>query len=179
MTKLTRDEMNAIILEHEIAELEYDLDRTMATLVPNPHYEIASLGFAVDGWDAIRRTYERLLRWGGEGRNIQAVARVIGEAENTLMREAHVSWDKEDGTRITGLYMVVMEFDPDLKKIRGERMYTDTTFGAFLAEILGEDFATLPGVSEISGSMPIINRHDAFDAAAEQGLTINNPKVNA
>lgn len=177
MTDLTREEMDAILLEHEIAELEYDIDRTMATLVPNPHYEIATLGLAVDGWDAIYRTYQRLIRQGGEERNIQAVARVIGEARNTLMREAHVSFDDDAGNRVTGLYMVVMEFDPVHKKILGERMYTDTVFGAFLARTLGEDFATLPGVSRISANMPVIDRHDAFDAAAAQGLTINNPRV--
>ncbi|MBS0473542.1 MAG: hypothetical protein JSR28_00130, partial [Proteobacteria bacterium] len=150
MTDLTRAEMEAILLEHEIAELEYSVDRTMATLVANPHYEIATLGVAVDGWDAIERTYDRLIKEGGKDRNIQAVARVIAEAKNTLIREAHVSFDDDEGKRVTGLYLVVMEFDPEQKKIIGERMYTDTVFGALLKGILGDDFINLPGVSSIS-----------------------------
>lgn len=179
MKELTREEMDAILLAHEIAELEYNVDATMATLVPNPHYEIATLGVAVDGWDAIRRTYQRLIHQAGKERNAQAVARVIGTAKNTLMREAHVSFDDDAGKRVTGLYMVVMEFDPELKKIRGERMYTDTVFGAFLAAVLGEDFPSLPGVSRISEHVPIINKHDAFEAAAARGISIDHPLSKA
>jgi hypothetical protein len=179
MADLTRKEMEDILLAHEIAELEYDVPATMATLVPNPHYEIATFGLQVDGWDSINATYDRLIMGGARDRNVQAVARVIAEARNTLIREAHVSFDMPDGERVTGLYLVVMEFDPEQKKIVGERMYTDPVFGAFLAETLGEDFSTLPGVTPLKGSMPIISEHDAFEAAAARGIHINNPHNTA
>jgi hypothetical protein len=178
MTDLTRAEMEEILLEHEIAELEYDVDRTMATLVSNPHYEAPALGVQVDGWDTVNRMYDRLISDAAKGRNVHAVARVIAEAKNTLIREAYVSFDTADGDRTTGLYLVVMEFDPVLKKIVGERMYMDTIFAGFMGEILGPDFTTMPGVSKLEGSMPIINEHDAFEAAAARGITINNPTVN-
>lgn len=177
MADLTRAEMEEILLEHEIAELEYDIDRTMATLVPNPHYEITSLGLQVDGWDAIRTVYTRLLDEAHKSLNIQAVARVIAEAKNTLIREAHVSFDTPEGKRVTGLYNVVMEFDPDLKKIRGERMYTDPVFAGMLSAVLGPNFASQPGVSSLADGMPIITEHDAFEAAAARGISINNPYV--
>ena len=175
---LTKDEMLEILLAHEIAELEYDIDATMVTLVPNPHYEAPTLGVQVDGWDTIEKMYGRLISDAAKGRNVHAVARVIAEAKNTLVREAYVSFDTADGGRDTGLYLVVMEFDPVLKKIVGERMYMDTIFGAFMAEMLGPDFPTMPGVSKLAGTMPIINEHDAFEAAAARGIVINNPRVN-
>ena len=69
MKYLTRQEMEELLLEHEVAELEYDLDRTMATLVPTPHFELCFMGLAVDGWDAVREMYSRMLIRGGEERN--------------------------------------------------------------------------------------------------------------
>jgi len=173
--QLTRQEMEDIMFEHEKAELEFDVAATMATLVPDPHYELPFLGLAVDGWDAIEETYRRIILPGARDRNVQAVARGYMEGKNTLTREAHVTVDDDDGNRVTGTYMVVMEFDPATKKIKGERMYADTVFGGMMAKLLGDDFATLPGVTRIADTAPIIERHDAFDDAAARGVTINHP----
>ena len=54
MVDLTKDEMDDLLLAHEKAELEYDVEATMATLVANPHFEFPTLGFAIDGWDGVR-----------------------------------------------------------------------------------------------------------------------------
>jgi hypothetical protein len=43
MTELSEKEMEAILLDHEVAELEMDLEATLATLTPEPHYELATL----------------------------------------------------------------------------------------------------------------------------------------
>ena len=177
MKKLTPEEMADLLLEHEIAELEYDIDRTMATLVPNPHFELCFMGLAVDGWDAVREMYSRMLVRGGEARNLQADARIVMMDNNHIVREALISFDDEDGTRRTGLYNVVVEFDPETKKIKGERMYGDLTYGRFMSKIVGDDLAQIPGVSQISASLAVINVHDAFAAAAARGLEINNPRV--
>jgi hypothetical protein len=179
MQDLTKQEMEELLLEHEIAELEYDLDRTMATLVPNPHFELCFMGLAVDGYDAVREMYSRMLVRGGEERNLQADARIVMIADNHIIREALISFDDADGQRRTGLYNVVVEFDPETKKIKGERMYGDLTYGQFMSGIVGEDLAQIPGVSQISSSLAVINVHDAFAAAAARGLEINNPRVKA
>lgn len=180
MTELTREDMEDLLLEHEKAELEFDLDATMATLCPNPHFELCFMGLAVDGYDAVRAMYQRMLFAGGEKRNIQAVARVVAAAPNALVREAHVSFDDDDGTRVTGVYIVTIEFDPVSKKIKGERMFGDTIYGGMMSRTMGADYAAgLPGVTKISDSAPMITRHDAFDAAAARGITINNPRVKA
>ncbi|MFD5177066.1 hypothetical protein ACFWM1_14730 [Nocardia sp. NPDC058379] len=174
MSELTKKQMEEILLAHEIAELEMDVEATLATLAPNPHYEIASLGWAIDGTDAVRETYHRILRQ--QGRGVAAEKRVHAVAENTLLREAFMTFNTLDGERVTGLYLVVMAFDPGLKLISGERMYTDPNFGQTMAELLGPDFGSLPGVSRISDTAPVIDKHDAYKYAAARGLTITPPE---
>jgi hypothetical protein len=166
--------MEGIMLAHEKAELEYDLDATMDTLVPNPHFELPPFGIAIDGWEGVRTMYSFMIQKGGRDRNLQAVARVIGEAPNTLMREAWISYDTIDGRRVTGGYMVVMSFEPETKKILGERMYADKIYADLLAELIGDTYLSWPGVSQMGDGAPIINRHDAFDLAASRGVVINN-----
>lgn len=174
MNELTKQEMEEILLEHEIAELEQDLDRTMATLTPEPHYELASLGWAIDGTEPVRETYKRIMPY-VTVRDVAAEKRVHAVAANTLVREAYVSFTTSQGERVTGLYMVVMSFDPDLRLISGERMYMDPVFAGMMAEQLGGDFSALPGVSPIGDSAPIIAKHDAFAVAESRGKAINQP----
>lgn len=173
MTELSRKQMEAILLTHEIAELESDVEATLATLAENPHYEIAMLGLAVDGIDAVRELYKRILPKGNQ--DVAAKARVHAMAKNTLVREAVMSFNNTQGERVTGLYIVVMEFDPETGLISGERMYADPNFGGMMAEQIGEDFVNFPGVSVIGEDWDPIERHDAYDFAEKRGLTINAP----
>ncbi|MBY8861353.1 hypothetical protein K7711_33095 [Nocardia sp. CA2R105] len=173
MSELTKKEMEEILLTHEIAELEMDVEATMATLAPNPHYELASLGWAIDGEAAVRETYLRILP--NRKRDVAAEKRVHAVAANTLLREAFMSFNTLEGERTTGLYLVVMAFDPELKLISGERMYMDPNFGKMMAENLGPDFGDLPGVSRIGDSAPLIDKHDAYKYASARGLTITPP----
>ena len=175
MPELTKKEMEEILLTHEVAELEEDLEATMATLVPHPRYELAGLGWRIEGTEAVRETYKRILGY-VSARNVAAEKRVHAVDKNHLVREAHVSFDASDGKRVTGLYMVVMAFDADLKLIAGERMYMDPVFAGMMAEQLGDDFAEVPGVSVIGDKAPVIEQHDAFKVAASRGIAINSPK---
>ncbi|MCV7193097.1 hypothetical protein [Mycolicibacterium brumae] len=169
---LTKKEIEAILLEHEIAELEEDIDRTMATLSPNPHYELATLGLAFEGHEAVRLAYSKILP-GNRHRNVAAEMRIHAIAANTLVREAHVSFTKDDGERVTGQYLVVMSFDPETKLISGERMYMDPNFAEMFKQNLGPDFEKQPGIRKLSDFAPQIDRHDAYAVAERRGLTIN------
>ncbi|GEE01684.1 hypothetical protein nbrc107696_21300 [Gordonia spumicola] len=169
MADLTKKEMEEILLAHEIAELEQDVEATMATLVENPHYELVFFGLQVDGRDAIREVYKRILNDAG---GVAAEKRVHAVAPNTLIREAHMTFTDDDGERINGLYLVVMSFDPETKKISGERMYQDPNFAGLMAKNLGPDFENLPGVSRIGDSAPTIEVHDAFKYAEAAGTPI-------
>ncbi|AMT72620.1 MULTISPECIES: hypothetical protein [Mycobacteroides] len=172
MEEMSKKEMEAVLLAHEKGELEEDLDATMATLVDNPHYELPTLGFAFDGYDAVREAYSRIMP-GTRERNVAAQMRVHAISHNTLVREAHVSFTKSNGERVTGGYIVVMSFDPEQKLISGERMYMDGHFAEMMSENLGPDFADVPGVTKLADAAPMIDRHDAYEVAARHGITIN------
>ncbi|MFN6551782.1 hypothetical protein ACP6C7_13900 [Mycolicibacterium septicum] len=172
MTEMTKNEMEEVLLAHEKGELEEDLDATMATLVDNPHYELPTLGYAFDGYDAVREAYSRIMP-GTRTRNVAAKMRVHASDSNTLVREAHVSFNTRSGERVNGNYIVVMSFDPEQRLISGERMYMDTNFAAMMSENLGPDFADVPGVTKLSDVAPTIDRHDAYEVAERKGITIN------
>jgi hypothetical protein len=87
-------------------------------------------------------------------------------AKNALVNEAFVSFDNAKGERVTGQYLVVVEFDPELHKVIGERMYMDPVFGQMWVENLGEGFTELPGVSKVTDSAPVIDAANAHAMAA-------------
>jgi hypothetical protein len=176
-TELTKSEMEDLLLEHEIAELEMDVERTMRTLIDDPQYELPTLGFAIRGAEAVRETYRRIMRTVVD-RDIAAEMRVHAIAANTLIREACVSFNLADGRRVTGLYSVIMAFDPEQKKITGERMYMDTNFAAYMTEQLGDDFDQLDGVTTLGDVLPNIERHDAFAVAERKGKEFHDPRLS-
>ncbi|GAB1811964.1 nuclear transport factor 2-like protein [Mycobacterium sp. MUNTM1] len=150
-TKLTLEQMEELLAIHEMAEFNLDIDATMATLVENPIYELPALNWHIEGQDAVRETYRRLLH-GGDVRNMWAEKRTHAIADGSLCREAYVYVDTDEGVRVTGRYNVVMDFEGD--KIAGERMFMDATFAKAMAEILGPDFGDVPGVSPLDEKSP-------------------------
>ena len=168
---MTLKEMEAVLLAHEIAELEQDIDATMATVVPDPHYELSALGWIIDGPAAVREMYRRILPM--DHRDVAAKKRIHAVSENSLLREAVMSFNNLEGKRVSGLYLVVLAFDPVLKLISGERMYMDPLFGQMMSEQLGPDFGEVPGVSRTADRLPIVAKHDAYAWAESEGLTID------
>jgi hypothetical protein len=166
MQELTRSEMEPILFAHGMAELRFDPDETMETVVPDPHYEIIGLGLAVDGRETVHEMYRRLLA-GNRTRDFQVKVRVDTAGRNTLMQEAYVSFNNLEGERETALYLMVVEFDPVLKQIIGERVYGDAAWTRLWAENLGEDFADVPGVTRIHDNLPAIGPDDGFAVALE------------
>ncbi|NKY42577.1 hypothetical protein [Nocardia cerradoensis] len=148
--KLSLAQMEELLAIHEMAEFNVDLDATMATLVDNPVYELPALGWRIEGQEAVRETYRRLLH-GGDVYNLWADKRVHATSPTSLAREAYVYIDTPDG-RVTGQYFVAMDFAGD--KIAGERMYMDTTFAKAMTDILGPDFGDIPGVSRLADTVP-------------------------
>lgn len=150
-TTLTLQQMEELLAIHEVAEFNLDLDGVMATLVDNPVYEFPGLNYYVEGWEPVTETYRRFLR-GGDERNIWAEKRTHAISENSLSREAYVFFDTLDGSRVTGRYSVIMDFEGD--KIAGERMFMDATFAKACYEIFGDDFIDVPGVRLLNEASP-------------------------
>lgn len=151
-TTLTLAEMEQLLAVHEEAEFNLDIDATMATLVDHPIYEFPALNWHVEGREAVRETYRRLLH-GGDVRNFWAEKRRHAiTAAGCLIREAHVFFDTDEGIRATGSYNVVMDFEGD--KISAERMYMDASFAKVVAQVFGPDFGDIPGVSPLDQKFP-------------------------
>lgn len=155
MKELTLQEMEAILGTHETAELAEDIDATMETVAPDPHYEFPIPGWTVDGDEGVRVYYGKLLVDGAKW-NVASRKRAHGTGPNTLFREAWISYDDEKGTRRTGQYMAVIEFDPETRTIKSERHYGDAVFGAFLPAIDACD----PGVSRINANTKPVTREE-------------------
>lgn len=155
MKELTLREMEAILGAHEHAEVAQDIDATMETVAPKPHYEFPISGWNVDGERGVREYYGRLLA-DGALRNVASRKRVHGAGPNTLFREAWISFDAEDGTRLTGQYMAVIEFDPDTMSIKSERQYGDSIFGLFLPPIVDSD----SGVTHLNSNTKPVTREE-------------------
>jgi hypothetical protein len=150
MGNMTLDEMEALLARHEEAEFALDLDATMATLGDNPVYELPALGWHIEGQEAVREMYRRMLP-GGEDLNMWAEKRVHALDDSSLCREAYVYWDGPDG-RTTGRYMAVIAFEDD--RIAGERLYMCDRFAIAMAGVLGADFGDVPGVSRLEDRSP-------------------------
>ncbi|NMO03523.1 hypothetical protein HH308_20105 [Gordonia sp. TBRC 11910] len=168
MSEFTQQQMEDLLALHEKAEFEMDLEATMATLVDNPVYELPSIGWHIEGRDAVLETYRRMLP-GSEVRNVWADRRVHAISENELCREAYVYFDTPEG-RTTGQYFAVMAFEGD--KILGERMYMDTSFAKAMTDILGPDFGDIPGVSRLADTVP--TPVPRLDRAAEHAANANH-----
>jgi hypothetical protein len=172
MKELTQAEMEPILLAHGMAEMGFDVDETLVTVVPDPHYEIGGIGLAIDGREAVREMYRRLLA-DNRNRDIQVDTRVDTVGKNTLMQEARVSFNNSKGERVTGLYLSVVEFDPRRKQILGERIYGDAVWSQLWAESLGGDFADFPGVSRIADKLSTIDAHGAYEYSASRGAVVS------
>jgi hypothetical protein len=146
MNALSLEQMEELYNAHAAVEFVGDLEGTMATVVADPHYEWPTLGWRIDGQDAVREMYRRILPAAKE-RNMTGETRLQAFATDALVAELYVSFDSAAGERLTSQSMVVMMFDGGL--IGGERTYTDASFGRVIRGYLGDDFGEVPGVSRI------------------------------
>ena len=68
---LSRQQLIAIARAHAAAEAEGDLEATLATLDPEPVYELQPVGLRISGMDIVRRYYghffEHFMSRNGEG----------------------------------------------------------------------------------------------------------------
>lgn len=150
-TKLTLEQMEELLAIHEEAEFNLDIDGTMATLVEVPVFELPPLNLHIEGYDAVKELYTRMLH-GGTVRNFWADKRTHAVADNSLIREAWIYYDNDEGVRCTGSYNTVMEFEGN--KILGERMFMDAGYAKALSTVLGPDILDVPGISPLDQKHP-------------------------
>lgn len=151
--KMTVEEMDQILIVHEIAEFDNDIEAVMATLVEDPQYELPSMGWHIKGEHAVRELYKRWLG-GADKRNIWAEKRIQAYSANgdAMVRDAFVFYDDDNGNRVTSRYSTAFSFENGL--ISGERMFMEPPFAKVMNDILGPDFGDVEGVSRIEDVAP-------------------------
>lgn len=137
--------MAAVLQAHGEAEVAHDVEETMTTVCADPHYELPSLGWRVDGREAVTEMYRRSLH-PDAGEILGFEARLTAVSPDALVNEIIARHETKHGLVICQS-CVVIAFEGDM--ILGERIYMDTNFADLYREVLGEDFGDVPGVSPL------------------------------
>lgn len=110
--------MRTLIEEHISAEMECDLERTMATLGPAPEYEFC--GVPLSGTETIRRFYSAVFA--------DLIPRITGIepraqmlASNLLIDEAWMSLSFPDRSSVRWSFCALVQYEDG--RIKGERVY--------------------------------------------------------
>lgn len=137
--------LQAALFKHGLMELEQDLDGTMDTVAPEPHYELMCLGWRLEGRVAVREMYRRM--YAGP-QPLSADQRIVGASPNSMTIEVAVQFDCHEPGVISH-DLTVLTFEDGL--VKSERFYTDPNFTDAMRRAYGEDFGDVPGVSRLPG----------------------------
>jgi len=153
MTDLAPERMAELAMQHEQYEFEQDVDKIMATLVDQPVFEFFPQGFRVEGRDAVRKMYERLVvsilpqldtRKEVQTRDIKGFAC----GESALLAEIEDDFVFPDGSTKRIRMAATVHFDGEA--IHGETTYLDADLATVFDSVLWTpDFIALPGVSKV------------------------------
>lgn len=140
---LTRDEMLAVMAQHDEGEMNQDVEATMATVAPAPFYEFQPMGMYIETRDALTEMYRRVLPTQSD--SIKGAVR------------KHF-WFNDDGYAVEWEFdivdligvprksHVITVFDFEDGLVKGERVFLSPEHSAVFADALGKDFFSLPGV---------------------------------
>jgi hypothetical protein len=117
----------ALCHEHAAAEADFDVDRVLATLVPEPRYEFYPLARSVSGWANIEHFYRHQYP-----RFVPLVAsyELLNEWSNEVAAlQEYVIGVRQDVDQVAAYHVVsMMPVDEELGLLTGERLYCDEGF---------------------------------------------------
>lgn len=137
--------MEAALAAHAQFEVDKDLDGTMSTVSADPHYEYVTLGWRVDGRDAVREAYRRSLLI-PDDQILSLTTRLLSVTDNMVCSEGFMERKTPQGA-ITTRHATILSFEGDL--VSAEWIYLDPYETKALGDALGDDFADFPGVSRL------------------------------
>jgi hypothetical protein len=117
----------ALCHEHAEAEGAFDVDRVLATLVPDPTYEFYPAGRVLSGWTGIERFYRSQYPVFTE----QVVGfDLLGEwvNERTAVQEYVIVVRDESADALPHRVVSMLPVDEASGLLAGERLYCDETF---------------------------------------------------
>ena len=129
--------------EHAGAEAELDMDRVLATLVPNPRFDFFPLAMQVSGRDKIERFYrEQYPRFAPQVIGYEVLREWTNE--EAALQEYVIEVAEDDGRTSTYHVMSMMPVDEESGLLTGERLYCDE---GFVRALLGPLFTLLEPVA--------------------------------
>lgn len=158
---MTKDELIALVRRHQDAEVAGDYPGIMATLVPEPQYEIFPLGLRITGHSAVLTMYKKLLpaifphvvesdamTFGTSGSSGSVSSGIwVGDSSVVIRESAVVAIPGKGRIPISEVAI----FYTEGKLLRGETFYCDAPLARLFDEALGPDFLTLNGVTRLCG----------------------------
>jgi hypothetical protein len=146
---LTPERMLALMEQHARHEYASDIEATMATVSDNPVWEFHPLGLRAEGRDAVRAVYE--LEFAHIFPNtIGSTLRLGCFTERGLLRELSLRLRAPDGSEVTGLAVIAMEFESN-GLICAERAYASGAEVDLIAACFPESIWTVPGITRFTG----------------------------
>jgi len=153
--------MIALVRRHQDAEVAQNYAGIMATLVPEPQYEIFPLGLRVVGYSAVLEMYKRLLpaifpyvvesdamTFGTSGSGSGGVSGIWVGDSGVVIRESAIVKPPGKG-RIPISEVAIFYVKGEL--LLGETFYCDAPLARLFEEALGAEFLSLDGVTCVRG----------------------------
>jgi hypothetical protein len=153
-TKLSHDEMLAIIDAHGGAEQARDFDGAWNTMVDDPFYEFFPYGLHITGREAITELWSRIFAESGTIRCFSLAAHVPGEGamqrhlgDDAVVDVMRSAFFDEGGVRHGASYVVRYAFDDE--GLKSESLWLDRELLVYFDQVFDDSFRALPGVEEI------------------------------
>jgi len=132
----------ALCHEHAAAEAELDVERVLATLVPDPRFDYLPLGRTMAGWAKVERFYrEQYPRFVRHVVGFELLDEWVND--NAALQEYTIAVREDD--RASFHVMSIMPVDEGSGLLRGERLYCDESF---VRVLLGPLFDLLEPIEE-------------------------------
>jgi SnoaL-like domain len=142
---LAKEQMVSIYQMHGRAEFERDVNKAMESVADTPVYEWPCLNLRIAGRAAVREYYSRVI-----SRAIKAHVlsqRTLATGDDVLIAEYVLNITRSNDVPIHVGLVCVVTFKGG--KIQAERVYSHPAYTELLRGALGNDFESVPGVSQI------------------------------
>lgn len=135
--------MLALMAVHDEGEMNADVAATMATVAPVPFYEFQPMGMYIESREALIEMYSRLLPTQADAIK-GAVRKNFWYADDGYAVEWEFDIVDLSGTPRKSHVITIFDFEDGL--VKGERVYLSPEHSGVVANALGKDFFSLPGV---------------------------------
>lgn len=140
-----------LVARHCAAEVAQDIEAVLATVGPEPWFELHPLGLALSTRGAVAEFYRRMLPAFGQMKPSGSSAtygapgssRYLGD--DAIVTRDEVLFQAEHG-EVAVKSLALFQLDATCDLLKGEQIFLNANAAALFARQLGDDFDTVPGV---------------------------------